>query len=574
MKYGEGRRVAFLVQGLFEVSDSIGFDCVYQYQRVRDCSNSHADVRIFAERFVQANHPDVFIEDITSFYDWTSENADVLIIYHYCGQWREIDDYLTNRDMPSIVRWHNNTPPWFYMSSGVSNAVHTISGYSNILDLIDCKNIYFWVNSDFTRRQLLALGGQVERVSTVFPASRYLDRTPEGKNSKRDVAQADDGIDLLFVGRIVQHKGYKGLILVARRVAEVTGSSVRLHLPGRIDVAMRKELGEFANEHHVDARLYGEVSEAELARLYHLAHVFVCLSEHEGFGLPVFEAMACGLPVVAWANTAFSDLLVGHPFGFKEYNINAFVAAVVSLGDSTIRDRVLEIQTEILKKYDHDIISDQLKQGLENLSKGSSYDLLLQGLTPHLRREEILSGELVNAAISSRNITVGPIVHDSGSNLYSQYDLDIYREFLNKRSEERRVLLSPVGPDPHVLFHSSEFSRNAGSADERGVCFSLDTKHSGHILFGPYIHFPAGRYSAEFLFEVTGVTEVSLAADVTADGKCIAEGTLWVRAGGAKVVNDVAFTIHEDDMVVEFRIALKEKSPATLQFNGVKVRQK
>ena len=46
-------------------------------------------------------------------------------------------------------------------------------------------------------------------------------------------------------------------------------------------------------------RITGEVSDAALAAHFDAADVYVSLSVHEGFGVPLLEAMAAGVPVVA-----------------------------------------------------------------------------------------------------------------------------------------------------------------------------------------------------------------------------------------------------------------------------------
>ena len=58
-------------------------------------------------------------------------------------------------------------------------------------------------------------------------------------------------------------------------------------------------------------RLTGEVSDASLAAHYGAADVFLSLSAHEGFGVPVVEAMAAGVPVVARGAGAVRETAAG-----------------------------------------------------------------------------------------------------------------------------------------------------------------------------------------------------------------------------------------------------------------------
>ena len=51
----------------------------------------------------------------------------------------------------------------------------------------------------------------------------------------------------------------------------------------------------------------GWIDDAHLDREYRQASVFCTLSDHEGFGVPIVEAMARGIPVVAHENTAIGQ---------------------------------------------------------------------------------------------------------------------------------------------------------------------------------------------------------------------------------------------------------------------------
>ncbi|MGH9180747.1 MAG: glycosyltransferase family 4 protein, partial [Acidimicrobiales bacterium] len=87
--------------------------------------------------------------------------------------------------------------------------------------------------------------------------------------------------------------------------------------------------------------LTGAVSAEGLADHYRASGVFVCLSEHEGFGVPLIEAMAHGLAVVAYSSTAVPDTVgdAGVVLPTKE---PARVAAAASrvLTDGALRSRL------------------------------------------------------------------------------------------------------------------------------------------------------------------------------------------------------------------------------------------
>ncbi|MBW0365459.1 glycosyltransferase family 4 protein [Ensifer adhaerens] len=570
--------VAFVVQGLFEISDSIGFDCVYQFRIAKTAMEGReglGSIRLFAERSVAANYPDVQIESMEAFYTWSKAHPDGIVVYHYCGEWKEFDQHLMERKSPSVIRWHNNTPPWFYMEGNVSNALHTIAGFENIVELLRCPHLFFWVNSEFTTRQFLGLGGKPDRVSVVYPASRYLYKSSRDDGSNSNSSLAEDSFDILFVGRVVHHKGYRGLVSVAARLQELTGLPARLHLPGRVDTTMRNQLSALAEERQVDARLYGEVTEIELARLYREADVFLCLSEHEGFGLPVFEAMSCSVPVVAWATTAFEHLLKGHPLAFPQYDLNLFVAAILALRNEDVRTSVLEAQNTIVGRYNHSVLTDQLATAFQTVKAGKNIASLTNAFPQALRQNSDLAEMIAAETLKSRlSFAADAPQHDSGDNLYSLYDLRIYRDFLDAQTAERRDVLKDQSPDPNVLLHANEFSWREGSLDNAVLTVSFDSEIPNHVVFGPYVQLPAGDFSAQYIFTARGERQVTMVADVAVGGVLLAERAFSVSAANLKQGFTVQFSNATDAAVFEFRLRPKDGGRGTIQFCGVRIRRK
>lgn len=174
---------------------------------------------------------------------WCKKNQDGIVIYHYCGSWKVIDEFLIERTQKSIIRWHNNTPPWFYFSK-YDNLTHTLEGFNNIVSLTQSEHLVFWVNSKFTQKQLIALGGKLSQVSVVFPASCYLERASANVVRRSHFAAATT-INLLFVGRVVGHKGHKSIVAVAERLHKLTGRDIIVRFAGREDAI--KKISNFSD---------------------------------------------------------------------------------------------------------------------------------------------------------------------------------------------------------------------------------------------------------------------------------------------------------------------------------------
>lgn len=123
----------------------------------------------------------------------------------------------------------------------------------------------------------------------------------------------DEDFRLLFVGRLQPHKNQLGLIEALHELNTMTSARVKLVLAGNADPHYRKQLQQRIRTLQLEQQitLTGKVSEAELAALYASADLYVSLSHHEGFGMPLIEAMAHGLPVLAYAapDTSIAETL-------------------------------------------------------------------------------------------------------------------------------------------------------------------------------------------------------------------------------------------------------------------------
>jgi glycosyltransferase involved in cell wall biosynthesis len=118
------------------------------------------------------------------------------------------------------------------------------------------------------------------------------------------------GADLLFVGKVSPHKGQHDLIKALAAYRRLYDPNARLHLVGgsiseEYLTALQRFISELGLVDAVD--IPGSVTHEELIAYYAAADAFVCLSNHEGFCVPLLESMYHRLPIIAYTNTAVPE---------------------------------------------------------------------------------------------------------------------------------------------------------------------------------------------------------------------------------------------------------------------------
>jgi glycosyltransferase involved in cell wall biosynthesis len=174
--------------------------------------------------------------------------------------------------------------------------------------------------SDSSRREALEhLGFSENQVVTTYEAVdehfRPLAITKEEEEKLRKKFGILKPFVLYAPGGFDVRKNVEGLIRAYAQLSTALRQRYQLVITGKISEGeKRKHLG-IAKQHGLgteDMVFTGYVSDEDLVRLYNLCEVFVFPSIHEGFGLPVLEAMACGAAVIG-SNTTSIPEVIGRP---------------------------------------------------------------------------------------------------------------------------------------------------------------------------------------------------------------------------------------------------------------------
>jgi glycosyltransferase involved in cell wall biosynthesis len=426
-------KIALVAQGIFELSDSIAYDCLWQFEKFRDMYPQNR-VRVFAETLHKARYSEWPVEDLDRLWPWIEDDQDSTVIYHYCDGWPSFETRILQERLRLIVRWHNNTPPWFFAPYSTHPTARTTRGYQRILHLAEPPRTEFWVNSSFSARQLAFLGVPEKRVHVVYPASAYLSFAPRTQPILSSPPQRKS-IRLLFVGRVTPHKGHKHLVAVSAVLQKATGQNVDLHLVGRADSSMQSYIDDvfsLARKLSVSVSMHGEIDNTTLRTLYEESDVFLALSEHEGFGLPLFEAMRLAIPVVALRSTAIRDLFYGHPLGVDALDYREIALRVIAALDPGIRESIIAWQTDqLVTCYNNEIVANQLSDGIARQTHRPTPQLAPSATPIHKSLEGLrlaLWSRIDNAASALSALQVLP--RDTSDRFVTRYDIAAYSALL------------------------------------------------------------------------------------------------------------------------------------------------
>jgi glycosyltransferase involved in cell wall biosynthesis len=268
-----------------------------------------------------------------------------------------------------VLQYHNVTPAMFFAPYDAALFRLAALGRRELADLAGSVDRALG-DSEYNRRELESLGF---RVTGVFPIA--VDTTRITKHVQRPALEQvldDRFVNFLFVGRIAPNKKIEDHIRLAEHYKRYVDAYYRFIFVGRYDVvpryyaAIRALMSEYRllNERFI---FTGPVSDDELAVYYRRSAVYVSMSEHEGFCVPLVEAMAADVPVMAYASTAVPDTLGGAGVTFAPKDLEHAAELLGTLAfDDDLRARVIAGQRRRLADFGDDRLVGQLDELLRH----------------------------------------------------------------------------------------------------------------------------------------------------------------------------------------------------------------
>ncbi len=335
------RNVLIVYKDIFP-HDAVGYDVVEEARCLR-----HAGWKVSV--YAESAHSSVS--------DWMCEDTgallagpSTLLIYHHAVYWEKGIEMLNSARCIRAVKYHNITPAHFFLPFSPADYRDCFLARDQNRRLVRAGLESVICDSSYNAREFLLYGLPAGRLRVCPPfnrAERLAGKPPTPAVLER---LRDGRLNVFFVGRISPNKGLGDIIRTAHAYRLLFGDDARFVIAGGMDPALNgyysdlQKLAEQLGVSHL-IEFVGQVPDSELRAYLAASHVFLLLSEHEGFCLPIIEAQALGLPVIARDCAAISEVIGPDQLVFdKDVSFEMLAAALRTLYERPDMRRYLVAQ--------------------------------------------------------------------------------------------------------------------------------------------------------------------------------------------------------------------------------------
>jgi len=328
----------------FALNDAIGQETLEIFKILR---NRGYDSRVFAE-----NIDPRLLSIARPLKKSLSELAESdLVIFHYAigSDSTQICRSLSCR---MIILYHNVTPPEYFRETSSLLQALARRGREELSFLMTKPSLALG-DSEYNRLELEKLGFKNTGVMPIIlDYTRYDARPNASLLSRYD----DDWINLMFLGRLAPNKKIEDVIKAFFYFKKCINSRSRLLILGSSDhmehyLARLQQLVRYLNLQ--DVIFDNPRSDSDLVAYYKIADVYVCMSEHEGFCVPLLESMYFQVPIIAYKAAAV-------PYTLGNAGILVLRKDPVLIGeliqlimeDSYLKSQLLLKQSQRIRYYD------------------------------------------------------------------------------------------------------------------------------------------------------------------------------------------------------------------------------
>ncbi len=313
------------------------------------------------------------ISGVKDINDLPKLNDDDIMIYHL-STGTDLNRKIKSFGGRKLLIYHNITPPKYYAKYSGLSARLCSKGRNEAASLNQTFEACLPV-SEYNMRDLREMGYTCPMAirPILIPFDDYKKEPDQEVISK----YSGDGVkNVVFVGRIAPNKKHEDLITLMSAYKQMYNDKIRLFLVGNPTGTENydKRLKDYAKLLDLDNVIFtGQVSFKAILAYYKIADAFVCMSEHEGFCVPLIEAMCFDDPIIAASNAAVPDTLggTGILIDNADFKRSAFMLHEV-LNDEALRSEIIEGQRRRLEDFSYEKVSALFMEQLQRFIRGEA----------------------------------------------------------------------------------------------------------------------------------------------------------------------------------------------------------
>ena len=300
-------------------------------------------------------------KDTASYPDKYKDDKDTIIIYHL-SMGSELNKIVQAYKARIFIVYHNVTPPEFFRPYSAFMARLCSEGLKQVEQMAASPELCI-ADSGFNKNDLISMGYKcpIEVVPILIKFDDY-----KKKYNKKLVDQysGDGYVNVLFTGRIAPNKKQEDVIRAFCYYHNFINPKSRLFIVGSYNWqdTYCKKVKKYVEELETDSiYLTGHIPFEDILAYYKLADIFLCLSEHEGFCVPLVEAMFFDIPIIAYDSSAVGETLGGGGLLLKDKDPKVVAEAInIVATDENLRQTMKEKGRERLKDFDNEEVKKRL----------------------------------------------------------------------------------------------------------------------------------------------------------------------------------------------------------------------
>ena len=276
--------------------DAVGNDIEIMYEIIRAQGNQ---CEVYTE--LAASKKVTYIDEATALS--RMQDKSTIVIYHHSVYWKKGFNLIKQAVCPVIIRYHNVTPPAFFHNLFPEAEWQCRFGQRQTKKLQKkFADSFFLSASEYDASDFHKIDAEHNCVLYPFHRTEEWGEIESDEELKGRI-HAENSFNLLFVGRTAPNKGHLAMLDVLKLYKEFYDDDIRLRIIGKMgatplyDKMILRKIHAYGLDDNVE--FVGEINDSVLATYYRESDVMLCMSEHEGFCVPILEAQYFGLPIVA-----------------------------------------------------------------------------------------------------------------------------------------------------------------------------------------------------------------------------------------------------------------------------------